>query len=272
MSQTDSPNTPTEDPRKAELEALFSDWDAQTGDAHEPGARDARVRILNFGIRLRLFFSLVLIAVTAFMLTKSWSRMSYWLTSSDPIELGDLREAWIDGQSMPFESNTYVSVKGLVVSRGQVVTFPEDADRVERWFYCPLYQLVVSTERELPAPGRIGWTDIDERLGQLVKDKVVFAEDLDRSMNIQGRLVRGDDVPVEPRPMVERYAWKLKREPTETWVIIDGDKPGDHSLVALLWLLAILVPLVSLYFLWRAIRYKKRVLSDLDRQLQGSPG
>jgi len=272
MAQDESPQThaPGDDRRKADLEALFAAWDQRDDGAvdgpAEPGAHEARARLLSYGVRLRLVVSLVLIAVTAYVMYSTRQRFSYWLTSNTPADLGDLRERWVRGDhTFPGESNTYVKLGGLTITRPFIVrpvgsdaaALAADADHL---FYDPLYQVVVRTKNDLPEPNwhQMGMMEIDARFMDAIQQKLVFPSDLTVSFGGTGRLVKGGDVPEHMRRAVNTYARDTKRDPSELWVFLDGDVPADHSLAGIVWGLAAIVPLVSLFFLLRAMRLRAR--------------
>jgi len=278
MAEDESPQSRTDDGRKADLEALFAAWDQRDGAtvaASEPGAHEARLRLLSYGVRLRLIVSLILIGVTAFFMYKTRDSFSYWLSGS-PQELGDLREAWATGdRTLEVESNTYVKLDGLIISRVYSQTrSPDDApdDPVYKLFFDPMFNIVVRTARELPRPAwnHMGMMEIDDRLIDLIKQKKVFPSDLTVSFGGSGRLIRAADVPEDMRRAVNTYARDTKLETEDLWVFLDDDTPSRHSLAGIIWGLAAIVPLVSLFFLLRAIRLRARVQRQLGSDRDGA--
>ena len=287
MAEDESPQSTTDDGRKADLEALFAAWDQRDGAGPvalpEPGARDARLRLLSYGVRLRLVVSLVLIGVTAFFMYKTWDSFAYWL-AGDPVELGDLREAWASGdRDLHADSNTFVHLDGLIISRVYTQTRPPGPDGVDggeeapiyKLFFDPMFNIVVRTARVLPQPkwNHMGMIEIDERLIDLIKRKLVFPSDLTVSFTGSGRLVRGADVPEDMRRAINTYARDTKHDVTDLWIFLDDDTPSQHSLAGIVWGLAAIVPLVSFFFLLRAIRLRaryRRQAGDLDAPVEAS--
>ena len=272
MADNDTSKTPPGGSRKAELEALFQAWDQREGGPEEPGARAARMRVLSLGVRLRLFVSVVLIGVTGFVMYSTRHRFLYWIQAGDPTPLGDLRERWASGErDFPGQSNTYVSASGLVITRVLIARGTGDDGKLvpeseaDRLFFDPTYNLIVKTERTLPEPPlRLAQVEIDRRLAELVRRRLAFPSDLTVSFAAEGRLVRGEDVPAYMRRSVNYYAERMKLPPDDLWVLSDGDTPGDHSLVGIVWALAAIVPLVALFFLLRAIRLRATVRREQE--------
>ncbi|PIE18986.1 MAG: hypothetical protein CSA66_03325 [Proteobacteria bacterium] len=272
MAENDTSNTPTDGSRKAELEALFQAWDQREGGPTEPGAREARMRLLTVGVHMRLVVSAVLIAVTAYVMYSSRRPLLYWLDGGESAALGDLRERWAAGErDLGGESNTYVSLSGMVITRVLIARGTDDdgeplpESESDSLFFDPTFNVIVKTERKLPDPPlRIGQVEIDRRLVGLVNKRLVFPSDLTVSFDAEGRLVRGDDVPRHMMRSVNYYAERMKLPPEDLWVLIDGDTPGDHSLVVIVWGLAAIVPLVALFFLLRAIRLRAAYRRELE--------
>lgn len=267
MAEDESNQSSSDDGRKADLEALFAAWDQRDGAPApaEPGAREAKLRLLSYGVRLRLVVSVVLIGVTAFFMYKTRDSFSYWLTG-DPAELGDLREAWATGtRQLDVPSNTYVHLDGLVISRVYTQSRGPEADATKdepiyKLFFDPMFNIVVRTTRDLPRPkwNHMGMMEIDDRLIDLIKQKRVFPSDLTVAFGGNGRLIRASDVPEDMRRAVNTYARDTKLEADNLWVFLDDDTPSKHSLAGIVWGLAAIVPLVSLFFLLRAIRLRAR--------------
>lgn len=272
MAEDESPQRATDAGRKADLEALFAAWDDRDGSAGDDVddvdavPHEARLRILSYGVRVRLVVSLILIGITAWVMYSTRHRFLYWIGAGETVELGDLRERWADGdRDFPGESNTHARLEGLVITRPLIARAAEDADatddaEVNRLFFCPMYGIVVRTTRPLPEPSwhRMGTLEIDERLVELIQDRQAFPSDLTVSFGGEGRLVRGAQVPEDMRRAVNTYALKTKREAADLWVFIDGDEPASHSVTGIVWGLAAVVPLVSLLFLLRAMRLRAR--------------
>ncbi|TNF32580.1 MAG: hypothetical protein EP329_09685 [Deltaproteobacteria bacterium] len=199
---------------------------------------------------------------------KTRDSFSYWLSGA-PQELGDLREAWATGnRTLDVASNTYVHLDGLVISRVYTQTRgPEDkpGDPVYKLFFDPMYNIIVRTDRELPRPAwnHMGMQEIDERLIDLIKQKKVFPSDLTVAFGGSGRLIRAADVPEDMQRAVNTYTRDTKLETEDLWVFLDDDTPSKHSLAGIVWGLAAIVPLVSLFFLLRAMRLRARYQRQL---------
>ena len=125
VSDHDDRHTAGEAARKAELEALFREWDVRDGEPggdvdDEPGGREGYIRQLRYGVRLRLIVSCVLLLVTGFVMYSTRHELGYLLESDTPQDLGSLRERWIAGErTLPVEDNSYVSLGDLVIQLAQ---------------------------------------------------------------------------------------------------------------------------------------------------------
>lgn len=297
MSDHDDRHTAGETARKAELEALFREWDVRDGAPDlgddEPGRREGYLRQLRYGVRLRLVVSCVLLMVTGFVMYSTRSELAYLLESDTPQELGSLRDRWIAGErTLAVDDNSYVSLSGLVITRVYVSRTDADgkpvpAGQAESVFFCPLFNIVVQTHQELPSRpwNRLSEIELDGRLMELVRTGLADASDLALSFSGTGRLVRGDTVAKPMARFVHLYHDLLFSDPgagaaaggqpaerhsradrpplaaDEMWVFIDGEKPSDKSIFGILWLFAPIVPLVSLFFLLRAIRLRRRAVT-----------
>ncbi len=250
--------------KREELEQLFNDWDDRDLDGAEPGAAEAEIRILGFGIRLRLVMSLILFAVAAAVMIPTWSRLSYFLEDSEPVAAVDLRKAWLAGErTLPGTSNTYAALDGLVITM-ESPEYIREGDGGEivarhRFFFCPLFNIVVLTPKELPEKPWHRTVDIVPGFIELLQQRRAFPYDLAVEFNGVGRLVAGDDAPAEMRKAVNTYSAKLDIDKSDLWVFIDGNKPKDHGLMVAIWILAMLVPLVSVIFLLRALRERSQL-------------
>ncbi|MCA9514317.1 MAG: hypothetical protein KC635_05195 [Myxococcales bacterium] len=298
MSDHDDRHTAGEAARKAELEALFREWDVRDGEPggdvdDEPGGREGYIRQLRYGVRLRLIVSCVLLLVTGFVMYSTRHELGYLLESDTPQDLGSLRERWIAGErTLPVEDNSYVSLGDLVITRVFVASQtgddgkPVPQDQAESVFFCPLFNVIVQTHQQLPARpwNRLSEIELDSRLIGLVRTGLADASDLALSFSGTGRLVRGDTVPKPMKRFVALYHDLLFTEPgaegaaaasdptvdrrsrtdrptlasDEIWVLVDGEKPSDKRIFGILWAFAPIVPLVSLFFLLRAIRSRRR--------------
>ena len=89
-------------------------------------------------------FTLLILSALAFMgLSKSFADFAYFFTSSDPVDLGDVREAYL--QDDPLENmghNQYVKMDAMIP------TSVYDSAK-HRYFFCPLYNVIVRTPQNI---------------------------------------------------------------------------------------------------------------------------
>jgi hypothetical protein len=106
----------------------------------------------------------------------------------EPVDLGDIRERYAKGErEVALEHNSYVKFSnglGLVKFR----TRPDDSfDR--RYFYCPIFNLLVQTKQELPKKPSSTVVEIKEGLADLIYSHKVSAEEFAVSFSGEGRVM-----------------------------------------------------------------------------------
>ena len=266
MSESDKEN------RKAQLEELFGQWDArsESGSDGEMGPLEE----VEDGFykpdttRWRGLFALLVIFVSAYVMYETRNEFNYWLQDgTTAIDLGDLKKQWKDGErNLYFEDNSYVSIKGLLVTRAmEPVKKPDDEvdpDRkAHRYFLCPLFNLLVRTEQPFPeAPGHAGATiAIEPEFLELIQNRLVFPENLEATFSGEGRLVRVPNVPRSAQTAVSTYKANLpNRDIDSFYMFLDGDLPSEYSHYAVLWGAAIVVPILPLFLFFRAWSRRRR--------------
>lgn len=256
MPDSDPPHTASTDPRKEELATLFRQWDA----ADDGAGQRARVEVQ--GIWLRIGVTLALAVAAALVMVITASSFAFWTEPGEPRSLGNLREQYIagarDGAFGP--ANAHVAMQGLVPTRLVAVADAPSASASATGylFFCPLRRVVVFTHvPPVVAPDPASPAVADPRLASLVKDGLALPEETAISVAVAGRLLRGDQAPSELEPFVLSFAQRVQRSPDELWVLVDGARPSDASWAPVVWALAAAAPLLSLFFLVRAVRQRR---------------
>ena len=266
MTESDKEN------RKAQLENLFGQWDARS----QPGADGTLDEIEGpedgfykpDTTRWRGLFALLVLFVSGYVMYETHEEFSYWLKDgSNPVELGDLKSQWKDGvRDIALENNSYVNISGLLITRAMepVKKADEEVDpdrKANRYFLCPLFNILVRTEQPFPDPGghRGATIAIDPAFLELIQDRLVFPENLEATFSGQGRLVKVDKIPRSARRAVSTYKTSLpNRDFDSFYVFLDGDLPSDYDHYAVLWGAAIFVPLLPLFLFFRAWNRRRK--------------
>lgn len=226
------------------LASLFRHWDA------EP--EDRRARAERTGIWLRAGVTIALFVAAALVMSATARSVAYFFEPSSARDLGDLR-AGAPGQSPALgPDNAHVAVRGLVPTRLIAVQDVGDAEGAEALlFYCPLGGVVVYTSQAIPPASA---ADADPRLAALVAAGHALAEETALAVAAEGRLVRAEEAPSELAPFVQSFSQRTRRPLDTLWVLLDGVRPAGETWAIPVWALAALAPLVSLFFLARAVQ------------------
>ncbi|MFO0748065.1 MAG: hypothetical protein U1F43_20755 [Myxococcota bacterium] len=241
---------------------MFAQWAAVEAAQPAPLAPDDRLAILRRlrrGLDIRIAVTVTLVLMAAIVMWKTRHGVAYWLHSSDPVELGDLRKRWVAGDRvLPGEAelhDSWVHVSGLVPTRLIGVADPDDATgaSLEYVFFCPLFDLTVLSKHKVEIPAA-GMNEFDPTLKDVVLQGLADPADTMARWEGNGRLLRGDAAPPELRAFVESYARRMGKPPELTWVLVEGKSPGSYAPSIILWGLALVPIIVSIVFLLRARR------------------
>lgn len=257
--------------RKAQLEELFGQWDARSQPG-EDGLLDS-VSESEEGFhrpdttRWRGLFALLVLCVSGYVMHETRHEFGYWLKDgSKPTDLGHLKQLWKDGErALAFEDNAYVSMDGLLVTRAMEPVQSDDDEqsdrKANRYFLCPLFNILVRTEQPFPeAPGHAGATiAIEAEFIELIQDRLIFPENLEATFSGQGRLVKVRDAPRSARYAISAFKKNMpNREIDDYYLFLDGDLPSDYSHYAILWGVAAVVPLLPLFLFGRALNRRRK--------------
>lgn len=273
MDPSHSASTGASKESAPKLDPLFAEWAAVEAAEPPPLAPDDRLAVLRRlkrGLDIRVTITVVLVLMAVILMWRTRHGVAYWLQSSDPVELGDLRARWVKGDRiLPAASelhDTWVHVAGLVPTRLIGVSPDPDAasaDSLAYVFYCPLYDLTVLSQQKVVV-GAAGTTEFDPNLRALVLRGLAEPADTMARWDGNGRLLRGNAAPSELRDVVESYARRMGKLPSETWVLIEGKSPGSYGTTVLLWAFSLVPIIVSLVFLVRARRAWERAVATGD--------
>ena len=258
--------------RKAQLEELFGQWDARSQPSVEGSNESLEGPDDGFykpdTTRWRGLFALLVAFVSGYVMYETRHEFSYWLQDgSAPVNLGDLKKQWKAGdREIAFEDNTYVAMSGLLVTRAMepVKKADEEVDterKANRYFLCPLFNLLVRTEQPFPeAPGHAGAAiAIDPAFLELIQNRLVFPENLETTFAGEGRLVRVRNIPRSAQTAVSTYKKSLpNRDIDSFYVFLDGDLPSEYSHYAILWGAAVAVPILPFFLFARAWNRRRR--------------
>lgn len=268
------PSADDRDARKAELEALFREWDERRAPALDPADEEpVSAAPRRDPLPWRLVFAAAVIAVTGSLLYSTRTEFAYFLADPTPIDLGRLDERYKQGErELDAPSNVYVKLDGLFVTHEMEVIGEDDrtlsaeelaardaAGERHRYFLCPVFDVVVRTTQPFPEKpwGRTA-VMIDEAFVDLLNRRKAFPQDLVVTMGGEGRLIRAAEAPSWARSAVNTYTRTASLVPDNAWVFIDGDAPGDYTSFAILWAAALLAPVLPLLLLFRALRARRR--------------
>jgi hypothetical protein len=253
----------SEEARRAELEALFRQWEQSTPEG-DGGDTRTQAPVSPGAIRLRFVTTIILLIITGFVMVSTRSSVAYWVQSETPVDLGDLRAKWVGGQHvLGVDGNLHVQVSGLIPSRLIAVTTEGDEkdvkgdEDVEYVFFCPLFNITVLTSQPIEIPG-YRMPEIDAEMQAVVERGLAFPADTLVRFEGKGRLLKGTDAPPSLRRFVNTYAKRLELDVANTWVFLDGRAPSSETAGVIIWGLAAVPPLVSLAFLIRALRRQRR--------------
>lgn len=250
---------------KAHLEELFKAWDARKGEgggmsAEEAAEMDAARKAWGLDpSRVWNTIALLIVGLSVWIMTLIWADVSYWAQGDDSLStVGHVGEMWAGGaKELAAPSNQYVSLDGLFVtseSEGERDTAKVgEREVVSRFFFCPLYDIVVRTQQPFPKkPVRQQWSlEIDGRFSSLLEERRAFPVDLAVTVGVKGRLMRASDVPYWHSDPLIYYQQISGISARDMWLMIDGSRPSDHRSAAILFAVAMLLTLGGSVYIGR---------------------
>ena len=87
----------------------------------------------------------------------------------------------------------------------------------------------------------------------LIQQRKAFPTDLTATFEGKGRLLNYEDAAPGLKETMKQFAMRLKKDPGEFWIFLDGQTPEDLSFFRWVWLGCILVPMIPLFLFLRAL-------------------
>lgn len=250
-----------------ELMAQFRAWDQAGKEGHvqrgpggifvavgaeelDPQVAWARARRVRW---MRQSVMLLLLALSGLAIWSGRVELQYLFSSGEPVELGSIVDQFLEApERRELPSNQFAHASGLVM------TSESEAGRY-RYFYCPLYQLVVRTERELPDQplSTAAHIEVDAKFAPLLESRLVFPHDLTEFFEAEGRLIRFADAPRWARPALQFYAPLIEGRPEDAYLLVDGDAPSSFVWYGVGLFAALAISGVSVWLWWRARRLER---------------
>jgi hypothetical protein len=216
----------------------------------QTAGRVLAVRRISFG----LILALALVGVS-----NSYSDLTYFLQSSDPVELGDLRQAY-NNDEVPegLSHNNYIRAERMITT--SVFDSPKYS-----FFFCPLYKIVVRTEQRIPEkPMHRSYFEVAEGDARILSEKLAFVWDLQLDFTGEGRLLSVDSLPSRYQSLWKTFRNELGEEADgEVFILLDGESPNQY-----LWfLLAYLASFGLVAFSGRGFWIARRRYAELKREV-----
>ncbi len=229
------------------------DPDAPTGSKTDQALARARRRVT---LRAVLFGLVVVVA--AWAVHGFRDRLAYFFSGGERVDVGDVRALRASGvETLPASPGSYVRLENLIVSRDEVRT------RTYRFFFCPIYRVLVRTARPLPEGSmRVAQAEIPEGLEYLVEQRKVFLEDFALHFDAEGWLRPLREVPgwdAGLRDWVHNDLKLSDEEIASSFALLDGETPRGQVWAVVVLASSVLAVLASLLGLLVAVRALRRL-------------
>ncbi len=230
------------------------DPDAPTGSREETDRALTRARKR---VTLRAVLCGVVIVVAAWAVHGSRDRLAYFFSGGERVDVGDVRALRASGvKTLPVRPGSYVRLENLIVSRDEVRT------RTYRFFFCPIYRVLVRTARPLPEGSmRVVQAEVPEGLEYLIERRKVFPEDFALHFDAEGWLLPLDRVPGWDAGLRDWVRNDLKlsdEEIASSFALLDGETPRGQVWAVIVLASSVIVVLASVAALVVAIRALRR--------------
>ncbi len=255
---TDPPAGPAPEGRQAELEALFQRWDerraAETTGGDDPDLDEdvqaPRAGFLGGGARVVL--TGLIVALAAFAMWNTRHEFAFWLQRGQaPVELGDLGARYRAGErELGVASNQLVHASGLYAT--YALSTGPDADEQLAYFLCPLFDISVRTAQPVNFDTDMrhyAHVEVPAEFAELLEQRRALPSDFLQSYEVTGRLIRAHEAPGAHRRWVRQLAAQARLQPSEMWVLLDGDRPEDYQRYAIIWFISPVLALASIALL-----------------------
>lgn len=211
--------------------------EAQAGWARAKRRRWIRQTIMVLGV-----------SVTALGFWNARTDLAYLVSPGEAEDLGSAVDRFVQGEeTIPLPENRYVKLSGLLLTS-------ESESGKFNYFYCPLYQIVVRTEKELPEQplSSRASIEVDAKYTPLLTDRRAFPHDLTVFFEAQGRLMRFRDAPRWAASVFRYYAPNIQGTPEDAYLLLDGEAPSDFLWYGVGLLVALLLTGWATWSWWRA--------------------
>jgi len=251
--QLDFFNPASHDP--TETEETMDETDDVTDIEEESPKREVAAARKRVYARGALF--VLILAVSAWALNTYSARLAYFFEPGDPVDLGDVRTLRANGRaSLDVAPESFVRLDNMMVTN-------RAEDRKFNYFFCPIYNVLVRTERPLPDRSlRVARAEIQDGLEYLVEQRRVFVEDFTTSFDGQGWIRRIKDAEAWEGGLREYVieSPQLSAEQAESaWILRDGESPVSHYWSMIVLVSVVFVVLASAASLILALRAYRRI-------------
>jgi hypothetical protein len=204
--------------------------------------------------RALVFVVAVVVALWSVMSFKA--NLIYFFANRTPVNIGDVRQLRAKGVTkLDVKPNSYVRMENLIVG------YPELETKKYRFFFCPIYNVLVRTESPLPEVSlRVGQTEIPEGLEYLVEQHRVPLEFFATHFDAEGWLMPVTEAPGF-KAGIEEFLRKNVRlsdsEIREAYALLDKETPNKQIFAVLILFAGIFIVCASGWSLVKAIRQKQ---------------
>ncbi len=181
----------------------------------------------------------------------------YFKQEAEIVELGNLRAKDFDySKVQALETNDIVSFEN------DVVVFDDLESEKFSFYYSPITNFVVRTERALPDKEIFRISDRIVEIGPfeagLISQRKAFPADLAVTFAGQGRIVAGKQLPKWAEPVIKYMSNSSGVQVGEIRLLLEGDKPEDYAPFLYLIIVAVILMLGTVGFFVDAwIRYRR---------------
>lgn len=266
---TDQDAGPDDSSDDKELMEVFRAWEEEgrrPGSVEPPPEHDLDIAYVN-ARRARYSRALVFAALSVLCGFAIWvgrAEIGYFLSSSEPIDLGDLALRYADGETeIELPDNRYVTAKGLIMTQ-----ISEAGHKT--YFLDPLYDIIVRTERELPdKPVRTSaYVEVDGAYQPILANRLAFPHDLTVFFEAEGRLVRLGAPPEQLRGELKKvsahYSRVINGQPEDAYILYESEDPSSYLWYVAAMLLAIALIGLSGWIYWKSYQFEQ----SLKRRIQ----
>jgi len=206
-------------------------------------------------LRKALVFILALV-VAVWSVASFKANLVYFFANRTPVNIGDVRELRARGVTkLDVAPNSYVRMENLIVG------YPELETNKYRFFFCPIFNVLVRTTTPLPEVSlRTAQTEIPEGLEYLIQERRVPLEFFATHFNAEGWLMPVSEVPgfkAGIEEFLKKNVGLSDSEIREAYALLDKETPNKQLFALLILVAAIFIVCASGFSLGMAIRQKQ---------------